>query len=353
MGRPTDLIARDLILSSCKPRVKVKIPVKELAPKALGLSPAGSLHLCNVITPLSLFPEPMGGIEVILVFMCQVLIAGCGYVGIALGNLLISEGHTVWGLRRRIHLLPPQIRPFMADLNQPETLHSLPSPLEYLFYTAAAERTDDASYQTTYVEGVKSMIRALDDQGIHPQRAFFTSSTAVYAQENGEWIDENSPAESSHFTGSRLLQAEHLLLASPFPWTVVRLSGIYGPNRTRLIEQARQGELSTTLASSYTNRIHQADCAGVLHHLMILESPQGLYIGSDHEPARLCDVVEWLAQRLKVHPRSETIPPSLPENRFRSNKRCRNFRLVDSGYRFRYPTYREGYAALLEQGAID
>jgi nucleoside-diphosphate-sugar epimerase len=285
--------------------------------------------------------------------MCQVLIAGCGYVGTALGNLLVSEGHTVWGLRRRSHLLPPQIRPIKADLSQPETLHSLPSPLDYLFYTAAAEKTDDVSYQATYIEAMTNMTRALDKQGIHPRRAFFPSSTAVYAQKNEEWIDENSPAESSHFTGSRLLQAERLLLASQFPWTVVRLSGIYGPNRTRLIKQARQGELSTTLASSYTNRIHQADCAGVLHHLMVLESPQGLYIGSDHEPARLRDIVEWLAQQLKGHPRNEAVPLSLSENRFRSNKRCRNLRLVDSGYRFRYPTYREGYAALIEQGAID
>jgi len=267
--------------------------------------------------------------------------------------LLTSEDDTVWGLRRRSHLLPSQIRPITADLSRPETLRSLPSPLEYLFYTAAAERSDDASYQITYVEGLKNLIGALNEQGIYPRHAFFTSSTAVYAQKNGEWIDENSPAEAKHFSGSRLLEAERLLSASPFPWTVVRLSGIYGPSRIRLIEQVKGGGVSVTRTSSfYTNRIHQADCAGLLQHLMLLENPLGLYIGSDHEPARLCDVIQWLARQLGVPAQTPTVSLLNAENHFRSNKRCCNARVAESGYRFRYPTYREGYAALLEQGAI-
>jgi nucleoside-diphosphate-sugar epimerase len=286
--------------------------------------------------------------------MCQVLIAGCGYVGTALGKLCVGEGKKVWGLRRRSHLLPDQICPITADLGQPETLRSLPPHLEYLFFTAAADRSDDACYQATYVEGLMNLIKALGDQEIYPKRAFFTSSTSVYTQTNGEWIDENSPAENKHFSGSRLLEAERLLLASPFPWTVVRLSGIYGPNRTRLLEQVKRREITVQGSTlSYTNRIHRDDCAALLHHLTHVENPLGLYIGSDHEPARLCDVVGWLAQKFEAQPQVVATSPSDAEGRFRTNKRCCNARLVESGYRFRYPTYREGYSALLEQGAIE
>ena len=268
--------------------------------------------------------------------------------------IFASEGKSVWGLRRRSHLLPTPIHPIMADLSRAETICSLPSPLEYLFYTAAAERSDDVSYLATYVNGLKNLIRALDEQKIYPKQAFFTSSTAVYAQTNGEWVDEGSPAENKHFSGSRLLEAECLLLASPFPWTVVRLSGIYGPNRTRLLEQVKRGEITEQgSTSSYTNRIHQDDCVGLLHHLMLLKNPLGLYIGSDLEPAPLCDVVGWLTQKLGVQTQDTAALPSNAETRFRSNKRCSSSRAVDSGYRFRYPTYREGYSALLEQGASE
>lgn len=282
--------------------------------------------------------------------MGQILIAGCGYIGTALGKLCVVEGKTVWGLRRRSHLLPARIRSITADLSQPETLRSLPSHLEYLFYTAAADRLDDACYRATYVEGLKNLITALDEQQIYPKRAFFTSSTAVYAQTKGEWVDENSLAEYRHFSGARLLEAEHLLLESPFAWTVVRLSGIYGPNRTRLLEQVKRGELTAQgCTSSYTNRIHRDDCAGLLNHLMHLKNPLGLYLGSDHEPARLCDVVGWMAQKLGIQPEDKLALPADAKSRFRSNKRCCNTLVLDSGYRFRYPTFREGYTALIEQ----
>ena len=284
--------------------------------------------------------------------MSEVLIAGCGYVGTALGKRLLVDGHRVWGLRRNVHLLPSRIQPIMADLSRPETLHALPSSLDYLFYVAAADETTEASYQTTYIEGIRNLLRSLEEQNIHPRRGFFTSSTAVYAQQEGEWIDEDSPAEPSHFTGARLLQAERLLRESIFPWTVARLSGIYGPGRTRLVEEVRQGRFTpTTSLKYYTNRIHQEDCAGVLRHLMGLHAPDGLYLGTDHEPARLCDIADWLVQELDLEPILKTDPLPAPENRFRTNKRCSNARLVASGYRFRFPTFREGYSALLKKGA--
>ncbi len=285
--------------------------------------------------------------------MAKVLIAGCGYVGIALGNCLAAEGHVVWGLRRCTDSLPPSIRPLVADLTSPSTLRTLPPGLDFVFYTAAADSFDDKAYRATYVDGLRNLLDALDSQHQQLWRFFFTSSTSVYAQSSGEWVDENSTTGAVHFSGIRMLEGERLLLSSPFPVTVLRLGGIYGPGRTRLIESVRRGIATCTDGLPvYTNRIHRDDCTGALHHLMTLRDLELLYLGVDHEPTERCTVLNWLAAQLNLQPPPvvETSSSSgLETRRQRNNKRCSNAKLVASGYVFRYPTFREGYKALLAE----
>ena len=280
--------------------------------------------------------------------MADILIAGCGYVGTALGILLAAEDHLVWGLRRHTEALPPSIRPLVADLTVPKTLQALPSSLDFVFYTAGADRFDDVAYRAAYVEGLHNLLDALTGQNQQPRRILFTSSTGVYAQSSGEWVDETSPTRPSDCSGIRLLEGERLLLGSQFPATVLRFGGIYGPGRARLIESVREGfAVCAEGPPVYTNRIHRDDCAGALRHLMNLPQPDRLYVGVDQEPAEQCAVLLWLATQLGVSsPRVE--PSSEPQTRrHQSNKRCVSARLVASGYAFRYPTFREGYAALL------
>jgi nucleoside-diphosphate-sugar epimerase len=280
--------------------------------------------------------------------MANILIAGCGYIGTALGTRLVAAGHVVWGMRRSVAALPPGIRQLTADLTTPQTLQDLPTGLDVVFYTAAPNGSDQAAYRAIYVDGLRHLLEALMRQHQAPHRVFFTSSTAVYAQLTGEWVDEASPTEPHHFTGSRVLEGERLLRDGPFPATILRLGGIYGPGRTGLIERVRLG-LTTCRHGPplYTNRIHRDDGAGALHHLMMLPQPDALYIGVDHEPADQCDVLRWLAGQLGAPlPRVESSSGG-DTRRHRTNKRCRNTKLVASGYTFRYPTFREGYAALL------
>ena len=281
--------------------------------------------------------------------MANVLIAGCGYVGTALGPRLASEGHVVWGLRRRPDALPSSIRPFVADLTVPETLQALPPGLDVVFYTAAADAPDDEAYRAAYVEGLHNLLRALDHQRQALRRVFFTSSTGVYAQASGAWVDETSPTEPAEFSGIRVLEGERLLIENPFPATVLRLGGIYGPGRTRLIERVRQGlAVCQDGPPLYTNRIHRDDCAGALRHLMTLAEPASLYLGVDHEPAEQCEVLQWLAARLGVSPPGVEPPSGSEVRRHQSNKRCSNAKLVASGYVFRYSSFRDGYMALLD-----
>ena len=280
--------------------------------------------------------------------MANILIAGCGYVGTALGLRLAAAGHVIWGIRRSAEGLPSGIRHVAADLTIPETLRELPPALDVVFYTAAPNGPDEAAYRAIYVDGLRYVLEALVRQHQSPQRVLLTSSTAVYAQSGGEWVDETSPTEPQHFTGRRVLEGERVLLDGPFPATVLRLGGIYGPGRTSLIERVRQ-RLATCRDGPplYTNRIHRDDCAGALHHLMTLSQPDSLYIGVDHEPADYCDVLRWLAAQLGAPPPRVEASSGMDTRRHRTNKRCRHDKLIGSGYVFRFPTFREGYAALL------
>ena len=282
--------------------------------------------------------------------MATILIAGCGYIGTALGCQLAADGHTVWGLRRHPATLPPEIRPWAADLTSPDTLQVLPSAIEWVFYSAAPDTHDDTAYRSVYVGGLNNLLRALTVQQAHPRRVFLTSSTGVYVESSGAWVDETSPTEPREFGGIRLLEGERLLLDGPFPATVLRLGGLYGPGRASLIEQVRRGEFAWDNESPvYFNRIHRDDAAGALRHLMMLPSPDPIYLGVDHEPTTLAVLLDWLADALGVPPTRPSESASARTPRHPANKRCRNAKLVASGYAFRYPTFREGYTALLTE----
>ena len=289
--------------------------------------------------------------------MARILIAGCGDVGTTLGLTLSATGHDVWGLKRHPADLPPPVQPLAADLTDPTTLTALPANLDAVVYSAAAAGFSEAHYQAAYVEGVRNLLNALRQAGQHPKRLLFTSSTSVYAQHQGEWVDEDSPAEADGFSGRCLREGEQRIWESGWTAVAVRFGGIYGPGRTRLIDSVREGSATCFDGSPiYTNRIHRDDCARVLAHLLEYPEPEPLYLAVDDDPAPLDDVLSWLADQLDVpHPPRLPHPPAKPgaetrrdpATRMRASKRCRNARLRASGFQFRYPSYREGYAALL------
>lgn len=273
--------------------------------------------------------------------MANVLIAGCGYVGTALGVELAAQGERVWGLRRDASQLPPQLGALSADLGDPSSLGSLPRALDYLVYCAGADEASDPAYERVYVSGLRNVLTAVAGSGL--RHVFFTSSTAVYGQSSGEWVDEQSETTPTHFSGMRLLEAERLLREQPIAATVLRCSGIYGPGRTRLIDSVRNG--NATPSQRFTNRIHRDDIAGVIAHLMRLAEPPPLLLLSDDAPALDSEVMAFLAQRLGVSPPAAATSGATAGRG--GHKRCRNVALHATGYRLRYPTYREGYGAML------
>ncbi len=275
------------------------------------------------------------------------LIAGCGDVGSRLARQMLAANWTVYGLRRDISRLPAGVRPIAADLHGADCPSTWPQgELDYLVYCLAASDSGEAGYRAAYVDGLRYVLRWFSEHGQRPRRVLFVSSTSVYGQATGEWVDETSATEPSGFSGRIMLEAEQLLLNCGLPASVVRLTGIYGPGRQWLLNQVRQGYRVVSEPPLYGNRIHADDAAGLLAFLLQADARgqvlQDCYIGVDDEPAALHEVVAWLREQLAV---TEWSAESTV--RRAGSKRCRNTRARALGWVPQYLSYRQGYAALL------
>lgn len=275
-----------------------------------------------------------------------ILLMGAGDIAQRLQPLLSAQGFNVAGARRN----PPAKTNFphiQADARNVEAWRALLAQQpEVIVLTLVPTGFTDEGYLQGYVEPVEALLQAL--QACDPDYLpliLFVSSTSVYSEHNGDWVDESTPTEPDTFAGKRLLQAEDTLRGSAYPHSIVRFSGIYGPGREGMVSRLMSGELSITPA--WTNRIHVGDCAGVLSHLierfyadLALED---VYVASDNLPILQSEFVHGLAAKLGIDadklPVSDTIGP-------RGSKRCNNARLVESGYRFLFPTWQEGYESL-------
>lgn len=277
--------------------------------------------------------------------MAHVLIVGAGYVGLAVGQLLLSAGHRVTGLRRTPPVADHGLAWLAADVTRPETLAALPADLDAVVCALAPGGRGEAAYREVYVDGTGHLLAAF---GRRPVPVLLVSSTGVYGQDDGAWVDEDTPPAPTTATGRVLLEAESRALAARPDLTVVRFSGIYGPGRTWLIDRVRAGHPVQTEPPAYTNRIHRDDCARVLAWLVSRQlagdTLPELLLASDDDPAPLADVCAAIAELLGVaRPPAAPADPHAPRN-----KRCRNDRLRGLGYAFLYPSYREGYEELLD-----
>ncbi|WP_439860477.1 NAD-dependent epimerase/dehydratase family protein [Pseudomonas sp. MBLB4136] len=282
----------------------------------------------------------------------RVLIAGCGDVGTRLGLRLAEGGWAVHGLRRSVACLPAAIRPVTADLQADGCPSGWPKGgLDYLVYCAAANQRDEAGYRAIYVEGLRRVLDWLARHGQKPRRLLFVSSSGVYGQQQGEWVDEESPAQAAGFSAQVMREAEQLALHSGIDATRVRLAGLYGPGRQWLLSQVRQGYRVASEPPLYANRIHVEDAAGLLAFLLQADA-RGValadcYLGVDDAPAPLHEVVAWLREQLGV---SHWAPEATV--RRAGSKRCSNARARALGWAPSYPSYREGYGAILADASF-
>lgn len=273
--------------------------------------------------------------------------AGLGDVGGRAAARLVEQGHEVVGVRRSAVPGPDGVTMVRGDLTDDRLARDLPDvPFDRVLVTVSADGRNPHLYRSAYLEGPVTLLAGLARRGDPVARVVFTSSSAVYGQRDDEWVDEGSPTEPNSATGAVLVEAEAAIAGSAFPATALRLTGIYGPGRTRLVELVRRGEAVVGSQPSWTNRIHAADAVAACVRLLELgpDAP-AVVIGTDDEPADRATVYRWLAVQLGVP------GPTVEDQRAptRGSKRCRNALLRSLGWRPTYPTFREGYAELLGQ----
>ncbi|MFB6112501.1 MAG: NAD-dependent epimerase/dehydratase family protein [Halodesulfurarchaeum sp.] len=288
----------------------------------------------------------------------EVAILGCGYVGLELGRRL-SGSHSVYGIRRSSEGLSAiddaGFKAVQADLTDSDSLSGIPD-VDVLVFAASAGRGTDAA-RSVYVDGMRTVVDHFGARDSVPDRLVYTSSTGVYGDFDGEWVDESTPIEPTTERQQLLLDAEALALdrtaSVGMSGTVVRFGGLYGPGRYRLDRY-----LESPVTEGVLNLTHRADAAGAIEFL--LETGRGggeIVIAVDEEPVEKTELVRWLAREHGTDPPTVQTPretiaerdlDEAAAHRLRANKRCSSAKLRTMGYEFQYPTYRDGFKPAIE-----
>jgi nucleoside-diphosphate-sugar epimerase len=269
--------------------------------------------------------------------MNRIVIVGAGYVGKVSAALLAATGAQVWAARRSTEAPPAGTHALRIDVADPTPPADWPTAVTHVLYAVAPGGSDEDAYRIGYHDGLRNIMRFCDPT----TRVVLLSSTGVYGQEGGEWVTEASPRTATRPNVQWLKRAEDYLLTAPNS-CVLRLGGIYGPERTRMIRIA--ASLAPDIQSIYTNRIHQVDAAAASVHCLLDPTVPRELLGVDEAPVVDEEVIAYLRARMGL-------PALAPTTKSPTGKRINSAALRASGFQFRYPSYREGYGALLDSAS--
>lgn len=285
----------------------------------------------------------------------KTLIVGTGYLGKGVARLLADRGDRVFGttrsLGRAIELSRLGIEAVVSDVMVPESLARLPE-VDRVLYCVGFDRSKGLPIRTVYVDGLRHALGHLVDRA---GRFVYAGSTGVYGQDDGGWVDEDSPTEPRSESGRACLEAEEVVRSYELlPSTVLRFSGLYGPGRIMRREGLLNGEPIVGDPDKYLNLIHIDDAARVAVAAMDADLMAPLYVVSDDRPAPRREFYELAARALGAPaPRFEPPSPDSPKaGRDESNKRVSNARMkADLGVELIHPDIISGVpAAILGAG---
>jgi nucleoside-diphosphate-sugar epimerase len=283
----------------------------------------------------------------------SVLIVGCGDIGGRVAALEQAEGASVAALARSeaaaLRLAPLGVRPLPGDLDRPATLRGLPAAATvYYFAPPPAEGTGDPR--------IRALLAALDPASL-PARLVYISTSGVYGDCGGAWVDEERPPNPQTGRARRRLDAETAVRAfgerTGVAWALLRVPGIYGPGRLP-VERLRKGlPILCAAESPFSNRIHADDLAAVCVAAARRAPAGAVYNAADGHPTTMSDYFNRAADLLGL-PRPPAV--SLAEARqaltpamlsfLEESKRLDNRRMLrELGIRLRYPTLEAGLAA--------
>lgn len=308
------------------------------------------------------------------------LIAGCGDLGLNVAQRLIAQGERVIGLRRNpptqtpapLSAQSPLLQWLAADLTQPESLRVLSTQayadVSRVVYCVTPDQRNREAYQAAYVQGLQNLFDVLS-QPAAPDRTppptqhkhgntsgirwLFISSTAVYGPHTQDaldaWVNELTPTCPDQFNGQVLLDAEAFILSQTEDAIVMRLSGIYGPSRTQIVDRIKHGLAQAPVEPVFwTNRIHIDDAAQAIVHILGLPHPERCYIVTDCQPTPMNVLYQHIADSVGA-PKVKVGPPPAGMH----SKRLSCQRLLDSGFKHQWPDAIQGYSKLIGRSTHD
>ena len=286
----------------------------------------------------------------------RVAVLGCGYVGTELARRLVDGGHRATGVVRSREgadrVEATGARAVRADVTDADSLSAVPDA-DALVFAASAGRGSVADARRLYLDGLRNAIDEFSARGSPPSRLLLASSTGVYGDRDGDWVDSSTPVDPPGPKAEIVADAETLVREAGVDGTVVRFGGLYGPGRYRL-----RRYLEGPVTAGYRNSTHRDDAAGALKFLLegdLARDETVLVV--DGDPAEKRAFADWLADECGVdRPPKRTLDerPSdgdlstAARRRLASRKRCRNDRLLGLEYELEAPSVYEGYRPAIE-----
>ncbi|KAB1197022.1 MULTISPECIES: SDR family oxidoreductase [Haloferax] len=290
----------------------------------------------------------------------RVAILGCGYVGLELARQLVAGGHEVWGVRRSDAGLDAVSETgataVRADVTDAASLTAIPD-VDHVVFAASSGGRGAAAARTIFVDGLRTAIDHFAARDTAPDRLVYTSSTGVYGDHDGDFVDESTPLDPTTDKTRVLAEAERVAreyaAERGLDGTVARFAGLYGPDRYRL-----ERYLDGPVTDGYLNMVHRDDAAGAVAFFLETDRARDdVVLVVDDEPVSKHEFADWLAdecdvprpaKRSKAERLDEGDLSEAAQRRILTSKRCSNDSLRKLGYEFTHPTYRSGYRAAID-----
>ena len=290
----------------------------------------------------------------------RLVIFGCGYVGAALADAALAAGARVGALSRTPEkaaaLRAKGLEVVVADLATADWHAQLAGGADFAVNCVSSGGPEN--YRRSYIEGMQSILTWAGRGPAPVGTLVYTSSTSVYPQGGGSVVEETAPADGSTPNGAIIRESEVLLQAAPAAAVrrhfILRLAGIYGPDRHHLLDHLREGRPSLGGSGEHRlNLVHRDDIVAAI--LACLTAPaaveSGIFNVADTGPAARAEVVGWLAERL-----GRPVPGFDGAATLRRGGAPMPDRIISSakiqrvlGWRPQYPDYRAGYEKLLSR----
>ncbi|HEY3964907.1 MAG TPA: SDR family oxidoreductase [Planctomycetaceae bacterium] len=286
------------------------------------------------------------------------LIIGCGYLGRRVANGWLAEGDRVYALtrspERAADLRQAGLIPIVGDVTNPATLPAFPEA-DTLLYAVGLDRRSGQTQREVYVGGLANVLPRIAGR---VRWAIYISSTSVYGQNAGEWVDESSECRPEADNGQVCLEAERLFQKAIPTSNILRLAGIYGPDRlVARVESLKAGIVPDGNPEAWLNLIHVDDAVAAVLACEQHAVPGATYLVSDNKP---CSRREYYTLLAKLIGAPDPFPPlarggargmaTASSDVTHRNKRCHNRRLEEElQVNLRFPNIQTGLPDALAQ----